>query len=163
MTLKPSNVLPLYTILIGIIIQNISPPKENRVLVRSAGSSGMIMTFEESSGHAYVKLQSGEVRKLCHATIGVVSSQLCEGRNLGKAGRSGRLGIRRTVCGVGMNKKDHPHGGVRGKPKSNKHPVSPWGSQTQGLQVRRPSPKGPKSSNKMIMHEHPCGEDKKRS
>lgn len=27
---------------------------------------------------------------------------------------------------------DHPHGGGRGKSKSNKHPVSPWGQPAKG-------------------------------
>ncbi|KAH8836030.1 translation protein SH3-like domain-containing protein [Flagelloscypha sp. PMI_526] len=167
MTLKPGNVLPLYMIPIGTVIHNISlRPEGPGVLVRSAGSSGMIMTFEENNGYAHVKLQSGEVRKLhrnCHATIGAVSNQLWKNRNLGKAGRSRRLGIRPTVRGVAMNKKDHPHGGGRGKSKSNKHPVSPWGWQTKGLRTRKPGPKGPKGSNKMVVHERPRGEDKKRS
>ena len=55
------------------------------------------------------------------ATIGVVSNIDHQNRSLGKAGRSRWLGIRPTVRGVAMNKCDHPHGGGRGKSKSNKH------------------------------------------
>jgi ribosomal protein L2 len=40
-----------------------------------------------------------------------------------------------------MNPVDHPHGGGRGKSKSNRHPVSPWGVLAKGGKTRRkPNP-----------------------
>lgn len=96
-----------------------------------------------------VQLQSSEVRRVSKnacATIGVASNVHHHYRQLGKAGRSRWLNIRPTVRGLAMNKGtytllrqhvrlltvlsspvDHPHGGGRGKSKSNRHPVSPWG------------------------------------
>ena len=56
---------------------------------------------------------------------------------------------------------DHPHGGGRGKSKSNKHPVSIWGWQTKGKRTRKPGPKGPKNSNKMVIKERPRGKEKR--
>jgi ribosomal protein L2 len=79
---------------------------------------------------------------------------------LGKAGRSRWLGIRPSVRGVAMNANDHPHGGGRGKSKSNKHPVSIWGWGTKGTRTRRPGPKGPKNSNKMVIRERPKNKER---
>ncbi|KAH0447905.1 hypothetical protein IEQ34_023260 [Dendrobium chrysotoxum] len=75
-----------------------------------------------TSVYAQVRLQSGEVRLLksdCCATIGRVSNVDHEHERLGKAGRSRWLGRRPKVRGVAMNAVDHPHGGGRGKSKSN--------------------------------------------
>lgn len=127
----------------------------------------------------------------CCATIGKVSNPLWNKRQLGKAGRSRWLGWRPTVRGVAMNacvlvfsflfqvlivsntpppffllysrgkSNDHPHGGGRGKSKSNKHPVSIWGWGTKGTRTRKPGPKGPKNSNKMVIRERPRGKEKR--
>jgi len=48
----------------------------------------------------------------------------------------------------------------RGKSKSNKHPVSIWGWGTKGTRTRKPGPKGPKNSNKMVVRERPRGKEK---
>jgi ribosomal protein L2 len=56
---------------------------------------------------------------------------------------------------------DHPHGGGRGKSKSNKHPRSIWGWQTKGKRTRKPGPKGPKGSNMMVVRERPRGVEKR--
>jgi ribosomal protein L2 len=56
---------------------------------------------------------------------------------------------------------DHPHGGGRGKSKSNKHPRSVWGWLTKGKRTRKPGPKGPKNSNKMVVRERPRGKEKR--
>lgn len=106
-TIQPGNVLPLRLIPNGTVVYNISlRPEGPAVLIRSAGSSGMIMGFDDSI-YAHVRLQSGEIRKIhrdCHATIGGVSNKLWKNRSLGKAGRSRNLGIRPSVRGVAMNK-----------------------------------------------------------
>ncbi|KAF4611932.1 hypothetical protein D9613_004369 [Agrocybe pediades] len=165
MTLKPGNVLPLHLIPPGTVINTISlTPQGRGILCRSAGTFGQVVAVEEGAKYVQVRLQSGEVRKIlrdCCATIGKVSNPLWKNRSLGKAGRSRWLGIRPSVRGVAMNANDHPHGGGRGKSKSNKHPVSIWGWGTKGTRTRKPGPKGPKNSNKMVIRERPRGKEKK--
>ncbi|KAJ6574987.1 ribosomal protein L2 [Mycena capillaripes] len=159
LTLKPGNVLPLRLIPIGTVIHNVAlVPTGPGILVRSAGSAAQVVGFD--SKYTHVRLQSGEVRKVlldCCATIGRVSNPLWKNRNLGKAGRARWLGRRPSVRGVAMNANDHPHGGGRGKSKSNKHPVSIWGWGAKGTRTRKPGPKGPKNSNKMVIRERPRG------
>ncbi|KAF9055687.1 mitochondrial ribosomal protein subunit L2 [Panaeolus papilionaceus] len=165
LTLKPGNVLPLRLIPSGTVINTISlKPDGPGILVRSAGTFGQVVGYEEGSKYVSVRLQSGEVRKVlkdCAATIGKVSNPLWKNRNLGKAGRKRWLGIRPSVRGMAMNACDHPHGGGRGKSKSNKHPVSIWGWGTKGTRTRKPGPKGPKNSNKMVIRERPRGKEKR--
>ncbi|EDR16019.1 mitochondrial 54S ribosomal protein RML2 [Laccaria bicolor S238N-H82] len=165
MTLKPGNVLPLRLIPPGTVINNVAlSPKGPGILVRSAGSFGQVIAHEEGGRYVQVRLQSGEVRKVlkdCCATIGKVSNSMWKSRQLGKAGRARWLGIRPSVRGVAMSAYDHPHGGGRGKSKSNKHPVSIWGWGTKGTRTRKPGPKGPKNSNKMVIRERPRGVEKR--
>jgi len=185
LTLKPGNVLPLRLIPPGTIIHNISLKIDGPgILVRSAGSYGQIIAHEEGGRYVQVQLQSGEVRKVlknCCATIGKVSNSLWKNRILGKAGRARWLGRRPSVRGVAMNAYvaigffvllitliwllfhscDHPHGGGRGRSKSDKHPVSIWGWGTKGTRTRKPGPKGPKNSNKMVIRERPRGVEKR--
>ncbi|KAK7064327.1 ribosomal-L2-C domain-containing protein [Favolaschia claudopus] len=159
LTLKPGNVLRLKLIPIGTVIHNVAlSPTGPAILVRSAGSAAQVVGYD--SRYTHVRLQSGEVRKVlqdCCATIGRVSNPLWKGRNLGKAGRARWLGRRPSVRGVAMNANDHPHGGGRGRSKSDKHPVSIWGWGTKGTRTRKPGPKGPKNSNKMVIRERPRG------
>ncbi|KAI0251349.1 mitochondrial ribosomal protein subunit L2 [Lactifluus subvellereus] len=163
-TVKPGNVLPLRLIPTGTIIHCIALNPEGRgILVRSAGSFGQVVVHEDNGRYTQVRLQSGEVRRVlqdCVATIGKVSNPLWKGRSLGKAGRARWLGRRPHVRGVAMNAVDHPHGGGRGKSKSNKHPRSIWGWLTKGKRTRKPGPKGPKGSNKMVVRERPRGVEK---
>lgn len=115
-----------------------------------------------TSVYAQVRLQSGEVRLLksdCCATIGRVSNIDHEHERLGKAGRSRWLGRRPKVRGVAMNAVDHPHGGGRGKSKSNKHPRSIYGQKTKGPRTRKP---GTKNGNRMVVKERPRGTEKRR-
>lgn len=187
LTIKPGNVVPLRLIPPGTIVNSVALQPEGRgILVRSAGSFGQVVSHEEGGRYTHVKLQSGEVRKVlqeCCATIGKVSNPLWKNRSLGKAGRSRWLGRRPTVRGMAMNRFvtlpcfvlrlqqlitvpsrcDHPHGGGRGKSKGNKHPTSIWGWNTKGKRTRKPGPKGPKNSNKMVVHERPRGKEKRAS
>ncbi|KAI0756215.1 mitochondrial ribosomal protein subunit L2 [Daedaleopsis nitida] len=165
LTIKPGNVVPLRLIPPGTIIHNIAlNPQGRAVLVRSAGTFGQVVAHEESGKYSQVRLQSGEVRKVlqdCVATIGKVSNPLWKNRNLGKAGRSRWLGRRPHVRGMAMNRNDHPHGGGRGKSKGNKQPRSVWGWIAKGVRTRKPGPKGPKNSNKMVIRERPRGKEKR--
>ncbi|KAI0937403.1 hypothetical protein AcV5_005319 [Taiwanofungus camphoratus] len=165
LTIKPGNVLPLRLIPTGTIIHNVALDPEGRaILVRSAGTFAQVIAHEDSGRYTQVRLQSGEVRKVlqdCIATIGKVSNPLWKNRNLGKAGRNRWLGRRPHVRGMAMNRNDHPHGGGRGKSKGNKHPRSIWGWLTKGKRTRKPGPKGPKNSNKMVVRERPRGKEKR--
>ncbi|KAG9286521.1 hypothetical protein G9A89_014687 [Geosiphon pyriformis] len=138
--LAKGNCLPLKMIPVGTQIHCIGlKPRGPGILVRAAGTSATVVKTAET-GHAQVKLKSGEIRLIhveCCATIGEVSNPNHQHRMLGKAGRSRWLGIRPTVRGVAMNSVDHPHGGGRGKSKGNKHPVSPWGVLAKGGKTRK--------------------------
>ncbi|KAI0033326.1 ribosomal protein L2 [Vararia minispora EC-137] len=165
-TLRPGNCLPIRLIPPGTVIHAVSlKPHGPARLVRAAGTFAILVVHDPSGKYAHVRLQSGEVRLIhsdCVASIGKVSNSLHQGRNLGKAGRKRWLGWRPTVRGVAMNKVDHPHGGGRGKSKSNKIPRSPWGWITKGgMRTRKPGPKGPKGSNKWVIRERPRGKEKR--
>lgn len=117
-----------------------------------ASSSNLGLT---KTTHAQVKLQSGEVRLVpagCCAAIGRVSNIDYQHQRIGKAGRSRWLGRRPKVRGVAMNKVDHPHGGGRGKSKSNMHPKSIYGHLTKGKRTRKPKTK---NGNQMVVRERP--------
>ncbi|THH26507.1 hypothetical protein EUX98_g7682 [Antrodiella citrinella] len=164
-TIVPGNVLPLRLIPMGTLIHNVSLHPDGRaILVRSAGTFATIVQHEDAGKYTHVRLQSGEIRQVlqdCFATIGKVSNPLWKNRNLGKAGRSRWLGRRPHVRGMAMNRCDHPHGGGRGKSKGNKQPRSVWGWLTKGKRTRKPGPKGPKNSNKMVIRERPRGVEKR--
>ncbi|KAH8094663.1 mitochondrial ribosomal protein subunit L2 [Cristinia sonorae] len=166
-TIVPGNVLPLRLIPTGTLIHNIALKPDGRaILVRSAGTFATVVQHEDAGKYTHVRLQSGEVRQVlqdCFATIGKVSNPLWKNRNLGKAGRSRWLGRRPHVRGMAMNRCDHPHGGGRGKSKGNKQPRSVWGWLTKGKRTRKPGPKGPKNSNKMVIRERPRGVEKRAS
>ncbi|KAL1914918.1 mitochondrial 54S ribosomal protein uL2m [Calcarisporiella thermophila] len=141
------NCMPLRMIPVGSIVHCIGlRPHGPAVMVRSAGTSAQVVQTGEK-GHALVRLCSGEVRRVpvdACATLGVVSNPDHQHESLGKAGRKRWMGIRPTVRGVAQNSVDHPHGGGRGKSKSNKHPRSPWGWLTKGKKTRT-------TPNKMVV------------
>ena len=114
-------------------------PGKGGQLARSAGAS---VQFTAREGiHAYLRLKSGETRKVhidCRATIGEVGNDEHNLRSYGKAGAMRWRGVRPTVRGLAMNPVDHPHGGGEGKSgQGNPHPVSPWGWNTKGKKTRR--------------------------
>ncbi|WFD01679.1 mitochondrial 54S ribosomal protein rml2 [Malassezia obtusa] len=169
--IRPGNVLPLRLIPIGTTIHAISLlPLGPAKLVRAAGTMGQLVAFSHyrqpdealleegethAATHAQVRLSSGEVRLVpvdCCATIGVVSNQDHQHRRLGKAGRSRWLGLRPKVRGAAMNPVDHPHGGGRGKSKSNKVPRSIYGYPKKFQRTRKPGTRG---GNRMVLRERP--------
>ncbi|PWY98162.1 ribosomal protein L2 [Testicularia cyperi] len=158
--IRPGNFLPLHLIPIGTTIHSITMlPNGPAKLVRSAGTFGQLVAFSGRTGagssHAQVRLQSGEVRLIpstCCAAIGTVSNKDHQHRRLGKAGRSRWLGIKPKVRGVAMNACDHPHGGGRGKSKSNMHPRSIYGHLAKGARTRKP---GTRNGNQMVVRERP--------
>jgi large subunit ribosomal protein L2 len=128
---KLGNSLPISEIPVGSFIHNVSTKqKKPGQISRSAGTFSQLK--EKSLNYAKIELSSGEQRLVsakCYATIGIVSNELFNLTQKGKAGRSRWLNTRPTVRGVAMNPIDHPHGGGEGK-KSGKG-KTPWGKPTK--------------------------------
>ncbi|MFT3907272.1 MAG: 50S ribosomal protein L2 [Steroidobacteraceae bacterium] len=138
--IKAGNAMALRHIPIGGMVHNIElKPGRGGQLARSAGGYAQFTAREGI--YAYLRLKSGETRKVhvdCRATIGELSNDEHNLRTYGKAGAKRWRGIRPTVRGLAMNPVDHPHGGGEGKSgQGNPHPVSPWGWQTKGKKTRR--------------------------
>jgi large subunit ribosomal protein L2 len=138
--IKSGSAMALRHIPVGALVHNIElKPGRGGQLARSAGSSASYTSRE--GVHAFLRLKSGETRKVhidCRATIGELANDEHNLRKYGKAGAKRWLGIRPTVRGLAMNPVDHPHGGGEGKSgQGNPHPVSPWGWQTKGKKTRR--------------------------
>jgi large subunit ribosomal protein L2 len=138
--IKAGNAMALRHIPVGSTVHNIElKPGRGGQLARSAGGSAQYTSREGI--HAYIRMKSGETRKVhidCRATLGELSNDEHNLRVYGKAGAKRWLGIRPTVRGLAMNPVDHPHGGGEGKSgQGNPHPVSPWGWQTKGKKTRR--------------------------
>ncbi len=146
--IKPGNALKLKDIPVGTFVHNVElNPGEGGKLVRSAGATAQIMAKE--GGKVLLRMPSGELRYVleeCMATVGQVGNVEHENVVIGKAGRARWMGIRPYVRGMTMNPVDHPLGGGEGRSKSNKHPVSPWGTPAKGYRTRKSKP-----SDKMIV------------
>ncbi|BGP14717.1 hypothetical protein JCM10213_002754 [Rhodosporidiobolus nylandii] len=164
LALKPGNCLPIRLIPVGTIVHALTlSPDGPAVLERSAGASARIISASSPGGkHAQIRLSSGEVRLVgleCFASIGSVSNQDHQHRNLGKAGRMRWLGFRPQSRGVAMNSRDHPHGGGRGKSKGNNKRVDVYGNGADGQRTRPPMGK---NGNKFVVRERPRGGEKRR-
>ena len=159
-TAQRGNCLPISMIPIGTVVHNVGiTPVGPAKFCRSAGTYARIISKIPEKKRAVVRLQSGEHRYVsldACATIGIVSNIDHQNGSLGKAGRSRWLGIRPTVRGVAMNKSDHPLGGGRGKSKSNKLSMSPWGQLSKGYKTRRG-----KNQNRMKVKDRPRGKQKR--
>lgn len=155
-TAQRGNCLPVSMIPVGAIVHNVGiTPVGPAKFCRAAGAYARIISKLPDKKKAVIRLQSGEHRyvslEAC-ATLGIVSNIDHQNRSLGKAGRSRWRGIRPTVRGVAMNKCDHPHGGGRGKSKSKKLSMSPWGQLAKGYKTRRG-----KNQNRMKVKDRPRG------
>ena len=128
--IRTGNAMALSRIPEGSFVHNVElTPGRGGQMMRAAGTQAQLLSKDES--YALLKMPSGEVRKVpagCTATLGQVSNIDRNTMNIGKAGRSRRMGIRPTVRGGAMNATDHPMGGGRGKSKGGNHPQSPWAS-----------------------------------
>ncbi|MBQ7150825.1 MAG: 50S ribosomal protein L2 [Synergistaceae bacterium] len=142
------NALKLKDIPVGTFIHNIElQPGNGAKLVRAAGTSAQLMSKEGK--YAYIRMPSGELRLIlleCMATVGQVGNEDYDNISWGKAGKTRWKGRRPSVRGMVMNPVDHPMGGGEGKSKSNKHPVSPWGTPAKGYKTRKRKP-----SDKLII------------
>ena len=146
--IKPGNTLPLSNIPLGTQIHNVELRSgKGGQIVRSAGTYAQLMAKEVR--YALIKLPSSEGRMVlinCKATIGQLGNATHENIDLGKAGRTRRLGRRPRVRGVAMNPVDHPMGGGEGRSSGGRHPCSPWGVPTKGFKTRKN-----KSSDRLIV------------
>ncbi len=136
--IQVGNTLPLRKIPTGQAIHNVELKQgHGGQLVRSAGAAARLVAKEGK--YAFVKLPSGEMRKIfveCLATIGSVSNSERQNLSLGKAGRSRWLGRRPHTRGVAKNPVDHPMGGGEGKSAGGRHPCTPAGKPTKGFKTR---------------------------
>jgi len=138
--IEVGNRLPLKNIPVGSTIHAVElQPGRGAQMVRSAGAGAQLTA--KDGDFAFVKLPSGEVRKVhitCSASIGSVGNEQHQNIKVGKAGRSRHKGIRPTVRGVVMAAADHPHGGGDGgRHGPGKPPQTPWGQMTLGRKTRR--------------------------
>lgn len=148
--LSLGNRLPLKNIPVGYGVYNIElTPGKGGEVVRSAGSVAQVLAQED--GYTHLKLPSGEVRKILwgnFASLGQVSNPDHNLVNIGKAGRSRKMGVRPTVRGTAMNPVDHPYGGGEGRqPRGTKRPKTLWGKVTGGHKTRNKK----KWSSKLIV------------
>ncbi len=147
--IKPGCAMPLKNIPIGVAIHNVElTPGKGGQIIRSAGSSGVIIGKEKL--YAHVKLPSGEVRKVninCFATIGQLDNENKKHQKLGKAGRKRYLGRRPKVRGTAQHPDSHPHGGGEGRSGEGMQPKTPWGKPARGKKTRKKN----KASNKFIV------------
>lgn len=160
-TAKKGNCLPLSLIPLGTVVHNIGISKIGPgKFCRAAGTFGRLFEKLPDKKRAVVRLQSGELRYVALdacATIGMVSNPDHQHISLAKAGRARNLGWRPIVRGVAQNRCDHPLGGGRGKSKSNKIPVSPWGVIAKsGFKTRTG-----KNVNRMKIVDRPRGKAKR--
>lgn len=151
------NRLQLAQIPVGTFVYNVEvKPEGGSKLARSAGS--YIEVIAQDGAYTHLKMPSTEVRRvlgMCWATIGEPSNEENRLVNLGKAGRSRKLGIRPTVRGSAMNPVDHPHGGGEGRQgRGHRRARSLWGKPTgKGQKTRTPK----KYSNKFIVSRRKVG------
>lgn len=132
---------PLKVLATGVEVHDVElNPGQGGKLIRSAGSAGTILAYEDDGRYVQLKLPSGEVRRVlaeCFASIGRVSNLLHASVRLGKAGRTRHLGRRPVVRGKAMNPNSHPHGGGEGvNPIGLKYPKTRWGKHALGVRTR---------------------------
>jgi large subunit ribosomal protein L2 len=103
-------------------------PRKGSVLIRSAGSSGVLIGRVD--GIATIKLNSCWqvlVKEDSMASLGLVSNGDLKFSSIGSAGKARGLGFRPVVRGVAKNPCDHPHGGGNGKKSKKPCPVNRYG------------------------------------
>lgn len=159
--ITPGNRLPLKNIPVGTFVYNVELHQNGGAkLGRSAGNYAELVALD--AGYAQLKLPSTEIRKVVDtawASIGEVSNPSHHLVELGKAGRSRRMGIRPTVRGTAMNPVDHPHGGGEGRQgRGLRRAKSMWGKPTgKGQKSRTPK----KYSNSFIVSRRKVGKKRK--
>lgn len=150
--IKLGNSLPIGKVVEGTFVHNIEiTPKKGGQIARSAGSYAQVLGKDTTGRFTVIKLSSKESRKIpneSRVTIGQTSNLDHNLVNLGKAGKSRRLGWRPTVRGSAMNPNDHVHGGGEGRsPIGRDAPRTPWGKKCMGVKTRKKT----KRTNSMIV------------
>lgn len=124
----------MYSIKLFSIVSMVEKvPKKGSVLIRSAGSSGVLIG--RAAGLVTIKLNSCWqvfVKESSMASIGSVSNGNLKYLSLGSAGKARGQGFRPTVRGVAKNPCDHPHGGGNGKKSKKPCPVNRYGIPSVG-------------------------------
>src|SRR3989344_1859066 len=148
--LEVGSRLPLAVLPVGTFIHNIElQPRQGGVLVRSAGSGGLVLAQE--GDFTNIKMPSGEVRRFLSsawASMGVLSNPHHRHVGIGKAGRARHMGRRPTVRGSAMNPRDHPLGGGEGRTMRGMARVkNKWGKPVRGVKTRKRG----KYSDKLIL------------
>jgi len=150
--IKNGNCIAIGNVPDGAFVHNVEiVPGAGGKLARSAGSFVQVMGKDETGKYSIIKLSSSETRKIpvnSMCTIGIVSNEDHNIINLGKAGKSRKLGWKPTVRGSAMNPCDHPHGGGEGRQGAGMDaPRTPWGKRHMGVKTRCPT----KPSNSLII------------
>jgi large subunit ribosomal protein L2 len=148
------NRLMLKNIPVGTLVHNIEiRPSGKGKIARAAGTYAQLLAIDE--GYAFLKMPSGEIRKVpenCYASIGQLSKEEHNIIKIGKAGRARHMGIRPTVRGSAMNAVDHPYGGGEGKTqRGTRRPKDIWGNITGGRKTRKKN----KYSKNLIVQRRP--------
>jgi len=148
------NRLMLKNIPVGTFVHNIEiRPSGKGKIARAAGTYAQLLAIDE--GYAFLKMPSGEIRKVsenCYASIGQLSKEEHNIIKVGKAGRKRHMGIRPTVRGSAMNTVDHPYGGGEGKTqRGTRRPKDIWGNITGGRKTRKKD----KYSKNLIVQRRP--------
>lgn len=151
---ETGNCMYLAEVPLGAFVHNVElHPGAGGVLVRSAGTSAMMMGREDR--YAVLRMPSGETRRIlvtCRATIGVVGNSDHNLEIMGKAGRKRWKGWRPRNRPVAMNPVDHPMGGGEGR-ASGGHPRTRKGLKAKGMKTRNRT----KSSNALIINRRKSG------
>jgi len=157
---KIGNRMMLKNIPVGTIIYNVELKKNSGAkLARSAGSYVELIAIDK--GEAHLKMPSTEIRKVpddSFATIGQASNDEHQLINIGKAGRSRKMGRRPKTRASVMNPVDHPYGGGEGKAGIGRRKlVTKWGKPSgKGQKTRNPN----KYSNSLIVKRRKVGKRK---
>lgn len=137
---KPGNRAKLRDLPVGTQLFDVAIKVGSKgQLVRAAGSSATLAGKVLKDNFAFIRLPSGELRKVhleCEATVGVAYGSKHSISSLGKAGRSRWKGRRPLTRAVAKNPVDHPMGGGEGKSAGGRHPTSASGVLAKGLKTR---------------------------
>lgn len=133
--IKVGNAMPLKNMPIGTVMHNVELiAGKGGIMGRSAGTSITLQAKE--SGHAHLKLPSGEVRMIpleARGTVGTLGNEDYKNMQLGKAGRKRHMGIRPSVRGTAQDPNSHPHGGGEGRSGvGRKKPMTKYGRSAVG-------------------------------
>lgn len=118
--LAVGNVLPIGSVPEGCIVCCVEEkPGDRGALARASGDHCIVVSHKPELGYTYVKLPSGNTKKLrstCRGVVGIVAGGGRVEKPVLKAGNSffrfrGKRNCWPKVRGVARNPVEHPHGG----------------------------------------------------